>query len=474
MNIRLTFTIIVSKFVIKACRLFRTGGTSLPGEIARKLYPDIVKIITKGFNTIMVTGTNGKTTTTRIIGQILGENKIEYITNKSGANLVDGVTTTFLDSVDIHGRSTISTALIEIDEAAFDRMTDYLQPNILVVTNFFRDQLDRYGELYSTLNRVKSGIEKSPNVKLILNADDSLCASIGNELVRDTIYFGMASDSYSFIEETSNSDAAFCIYCKGKYEYSFKSYGHLGGFKCPDCSYERPSTLVTCSKIDELSSSQSRIQFNINASNNIDKTNATDSERFDYCAKINLPGLYNVYNALAALACGHEMGLPVEKSIAALDNFECGFGRMETINTEGKSLRVILVKNPTGFNQVLNYLLTEDKTFQLAFIINDKIADGRDISWLWDVEFEKLELFQERIGNIYTSGLRAADMAVRLKYAGIYTNKITSITNYSELINAALANTKEGHNFYILPTYTAMLEIRKELKQKFKLKEFWK
>jgi UDP-N-acetylmuramyl tripeptide synthase len=147
---------------------------------------------------------------------------------------------------------------------------------------------------------------------------------------------------------------------------------------------------------------------------------------------------------------------------------------METINTENKSIRVILVKNPTGFNQVLNYLLTEDKSFQLAFIINDKIADGTDISWLWDVDFEKLQSIQGQIDNIYTSGLRAEDMALRLKYAGVYTDKIDIVKNYNDLITLALSRAAEGHNFYILPTYTAMLEIRKHLKLKFGLKEFWK
>jgi lipid II isoglutaminyl synthase (glutamine-hydrolysing) len=195
MRIRLSITIIISKFIIKACRLIKLGGTSLPGEIARKIYPGIVREVTKDFNIIMVTGTNGKTTTTRIIGQILTENGIKYISNKSGANLVDGITTTFIQAVDIWGKCDSKTALIEIDEAAFDKMTNYVEPDILVVTNFFRDQLDRFGELYTTLKRVKSGIEKSKKAKLILNADDSLCASIGTDIKRDVIYFGMGIDS---------------------------------------------------------------------------------------------------------------------------------------------------------------------------------------------------------------------------------------------------------------------------------------
>lgn len=464
MNLRLTLTIAISKLIIKACRLTNWGGTTLPGKIARKIYPDIVKAITEDFKTIMVTGTNGKTTTTRIIGQILEENGIEYITNKSGANLVGGIITTFIDSVDIHGKCHAKTALIEIDEAAFHAMSSFLEPDILVVTNFFRDQLDRYGELYTTLNGVKSGIQKSQKTRLILNADDSLCTSLGKDTDKEVLYFGMNSDAHPGIEEATNSDALFCIYCKSKYEYSSRVYGHLGGFKCPSCGYQRPETSISCTKVTELTSSYSAMQFSIESS----------VVENDFHARVNLPGLYNIYNALAAVSCGHLLKLPVENTIKALDSFECGFGRMETINTAGRNIKVILVKNPTGFNQVLNYLLTEDQNMQLAFLINDKLADGTDISWLWDVDFEKLQKVQEKLDNIYTAGIRAEDMAVRLKYAGIFTDKINIIKDYSELINTGLSRTASGHNFYILPTYTAMLEIRKILKGKFGLKEFWK
>jgi len=303
----------------------------------------------------------------------------------------------------------------------------------------------------------------------------------------------MAPEASKSVDESINSDATFCIYCKSRYEYSYRVYGHLGGFKCPNCGYEHPSTLITCTNIDELTSSYSRISFSI-PQPEINKFKINDEfqsiaikeneccendiqnniSQLNYSAKINLPGLYNIYNSLGAFACGHLLNLPVENSIKAMDSFECGFGRMETINTDGKSIRVILVKNPTGFNQVLNFLFTEDKNFQLAFLINDKIADGTDISWLWDVDFEKLQSVQGNIDNIYTSGLRAQDMSVRLKYAGIYSDKIDIEMNYGELIKKALSRTEAGHNFYILPTYTAMLEIRKHLKLKFGLKEFWK
>lgn len=467
MNLRLVFTIVITKILILALRLLRSGGTTLPGKAAYKIYPDIIKVISKNFKIIMVTGTNGKTTTTRIIGQMLKENGNLYVTNKSGANLVSGVLTTLIEAVDMFGKSKASTALIEVDEAAFNRITDFVQPDIIVVTNFFRDQLDRYGELYTTLNGVRSGIQKSPNSRLILNADDSLCASLGKDVPQEVLYYGFDSQAYESPEKSINSDAVFCLYCKSKYDYSNRIYGHLGGFVCNTCGYRRPEPKVTCVKVEELNSSYSNVLFSLNSHEN-------GKEPVTINAKINLPGLYNIYNALAATSCGCLLNIPEEILVKSLESFECGFGRMETIVTQGKKIKLILVKNPTGFNQVLNYLLTEDKNMQIAFIINDKLADGTDISWLWDVDFEKLCEVQEIAGTFYTSGIRAEDMAVRLKYAGIYSNKIKIEKNFEELINSGLSNIETGQSFYILPTYTSMLEIRSFLKKKYGLKEFWK
>lgn len=467
MNIRLIFTIIVAKTLVFILRILKSGGTTLPGKIARKLYPDIIKVISKDYKIIMVTGTNGKTTTTRIIGEILKVNNQQYISNKSGANLFGGIVTTFIDSVDLHGRAKAPIALIEVDEAAFNVVTDYIEPDILVVTNFFRDQLDRFGELYSTLNSVKSGINKSRKTKLVLNADDSLCASLGADTDKEVIYYGFANEAYIPKEELGNSDAMFCIFCKTRYDYESHVYGHLGHFICSSCGYRRPHAQIICEKVVELNTSYSNAIFSI-------APEGSEQENKVIQAKINLPGLYNIYNALAAAACGAVLELPSANLVEALENFESGFGRMETITTKRKNIKLILVKNPTGFNQVLSFLMTEEKNMQIAFLINDKLADGTDISWLWDVDFEMLEEAQKKIDNFYVSGIRAEDMAVRLKYAGIYSSKIHIIKKYEELLAKGLSNTEEGQSFYILPTYTAMLDIRKLLKKKYGLKEFWK
>lgn len=464
MNLRLTSAIAVAKITILLLRLVKRGGTTLPGKIAGKICPGIAGIIGSKFKVIMVTGTNGKTTTTRIIGRILEENGIPYITNRSGANLVSGVTTTFIESVNLRGISKCSTALIEIDEAAFKSISNHLNPDILVVNNFFRDQLDRYGELYTTLKGVKAGLEQSSKTRLILNADDSLCASLGQDYPREILYFGFDSHAHSSMEEGENSDASFCIYCKTRYQYENHVYGHLGGFLCPSCGYRKPATGLTCCKVEELTTTYSDIRFSI----------GEDCSKNSYHAKVNLPGLYNIYNALAALSCAVMLELDIEKSIGAVASFQSGFGRMESIPVDGRNIRLILVKNPTGFNQVLNFLLTEEGSIQLAFILNDNLADGTDISWLWDVDFEKLAPIDDRIESLYASGVRGEDMALRLKYAGLSTGKMSIVKDYDRLLDEGLASTPMGGTFYILPTYTAMLDIRETLSARYGLKAFWK
>lgn len=466
MSIRKTIAIIIAKILIKILRLIGRGGTTLPGKVAMKICPDIAVKITAGFNIIMVTGTNGKTTTSRIISRILEENGIEHISNKSGANLVSGVISIFIENVDFFGKSSINTALIEIDEAAFQKISQVIEPKVLVVTNFFRDQLDRYGELYTTLNGVKKGISNFKNTTIVLNADDSLCASIGHDTDIKILYYGVSQGAAEDPSSIESSDAAFCIYCKTKYEYSYNIYGHLGGFTCPGCGYKRPSADVQCISIKSLTDTHSIISLSfLNAANEPETTENV---------KVNLPGLYNIYNALAGAACGHALGLPSFSTVKALSSFQSGFGRMETIHHNGKYIKVILVKNPTGFNQVLNYLSTCSTGTGISFLINDNLADGTDISWLWDVDFEKLTLFEERIKFLYTSGQRAEDMAVRLKYAGLNLSQIDIIKDYSRLLDVSLSNIEEGGTLYLLPTYTAMLEIREILKKRFNLKDFWK
>lgn len=440
------------------CRLFQHAGTSLPGKVALKFDPRILTKLSKDQFVIMVTGTNGKTTTTGMISRILSEAGMKHIVNKSGANLIGGIASAFIDSADVMGRSAGDIALIEVDEATVSKVADSLQPDVLVVTNFFRDQLDRYGELYAVVNKIRTGIEKFSKVKLVLNADDPLCASLGMGPMRETVYFGVEPGATAPAAEQNVSTASYCPFCQNKYEFSYRVLGHLGGYKCPVCGFERPRPQIGCTKVQEMNPESSTVWFEAGGSKSI--------------VKIGVPGLFNVYNALAAAACGHVLGLQPEKTVKAFERFESCFGRMETIRTgDGKRIMLILAKNPAGFNQILVYLSMAEKQAAVSFVINDRVQDGRDISWLWDVDFERIDSLKSGRSKLYASGTRAEDIALRLKYAGIPTEKIDVYKKYRELIDAGLASIMTGQTFYIVATYSAMMDIRRILKHRYTLKE---
>jgi len=459
-RLRIGIAIIVTKFLVFVLRLLGRGGTSLPGKAALKIYPELLSVLSDRFRVIMITGTNGKTTTSRIVAGMLDQAGIRYVSNKSGANLSSGIATTIVSALSLSGKPLVRTVLLETDEAAFRTVAPMLKPEIAIVTNFFRDQLDRYGELYTTLNNVREGIKGTPETRLILNADDSLCASLGRDVPNQVIYFGLGDNVYPEDFVKANTDAAFCINCKSRYDYISSSFGHLGHFRCPSCGYERPGAQIECTQILEYDNLSSTIEIR------------TPSGKIT--AKLALPGLYNIYNALAGTAVGHLLELGENDLVRVLEGFECGFGRMESFEAEGRTFRMILVKNPTGFNQVLRYLMTQADKCVIAFIINDRIADGTDISWLWDVDFEILSFILKKVRKFYVSGIRAEDMAVRLKYAGVPQDSIFIEHDGNKLINSMIEASGEKENLYILPTYTAMLDIRKTLRERFNLKEFWK
>ncbi len=466
MKFRFIFALLAGKIAIKLCRLFSLGGTTLPGKMTLKIFPGILTRMSKDCRIILVTGTNGKTTTSRIISRILEDNGIRHMANKSGANLLSGVTSTFLEATSFTGKRNCDTALLEVDEAAVNVICGHIKPEIVVVTNFFRDQLDRYGELYTTVANVRAAIARHEDSTVILNADDSLCASLSTLPAGRIIYYGVNECAVAGIDTTEiksvNSDAKFCIRCKTEYVYDFRIYGHLGAFRCPGCGFVRPIPDIACTSFIHRGDDGSEIQIGYK-----------ESERTLY-ARVALPGLYNIYNAMAAFTVGHALGLAPERTVPALAAFECGFGRMESISAENRIIRLILVKNPAGFNQVIEFLVGSGNRLNIAFLLNDRIADGTDVSWIWDVDMERLADPEVNIQNIYASGNRAEDIALRLKYAGINQNRIAIQKDYAILLSGMLSSAEEGQVIYILPTYTAMLDIRKILRKKYKIREFWR
>ena len=455
MRIRVFLAVSACRMTIKLLRLLGRGGTAIPGKIALKICPNLLGYLAKDVNCVIITGTNGKTTSSRIVEEIFVKSGASFFANRSGANLINGITSIFIENATLTGKPKKEYAVIECDEAASKEVCRLVNPKFILVTNVFRDQLDRYGEVTHTLENILIGIKNSPNALVCLNADCSLTASIAEQIPNKVIYFGIDVPIYQNpVNEVS--DAPHCIKCKHEYQYKYKTFGHLGGFYCPNCGYERPITQVSVTEI---------------LCNGLNFTSVRMSvfgETEDIT--INLPGGYNIYNAVGAVALSEAIGFNRATTKDAIASFSCGFGRMEEFDLGGHTARIILVKNPAGCNQVLNYLtsLTENTVFVCC--LNDNSADGKDVSWIWDVNFEKLAEMNELIPLIYVSGIRSGDMAVRLKYAGIDECKLKVFDDYDSLISAM---SKQNLPIIIMPTYTAMMDLRAKMSAIFGGKEFW-
>lgn len=455
MKIKVFLAVTACKLSIKLLRLVGRGGTAIPGKIAIRICPDLLQYLAKDVNCIIVTGTNGKTTSSRIIEEIFIKSGESYFANRSGANLINGITSIFIENASLTGKSKKSNAVIECDEAASKEVCRLINPAVVLVTNVFRDQLDRFGEVSGTLQNILIGIKNSPSATVCLNADCSLTASIAEKIPNKIIFYGVDVPIYKNpVEEVS--DAPHCIKCKHEYEYSYRTFGHLGGFYCPDCGYKRPDTQVSVTEILNTGLSSTEVRVRV-------------FDEYDEIT-INLPGGYNIYNAIAALSVSEALGFERFAAKNAIASFDCGFGRMEQFDLGAHSARIILVKNPAGCNQVLNYLATLSEKTIFVCCLNDNSADGKDVSWIWDVNFEKLNDMIDLIPEIYVSGIRSGDMAVRLKYAGIDEDKLRVFDDYDDLIKAMA---KQLLPVIIMPTYTAMMDLRAKMSAVFGGKDFW-
>lgn len=454
MMIRVMLSILACKLCRRALRLLGRGGTDFPGRVALKLCPNVLGVLAKNVTTVLVTGTNGKTTTSRMIEQVLADAGISYFANKSGANLLSGVTAEFAAHSTLTGKCKYDYALIEADEAAFKAISRFVDARVVAVTNVFRDQLDRYGEVSHTLDNIRIGISHSKHAVLCLNADDSLSGSLGEGVDNQVLYYGVDTPIYK-TRVAELSDAPYCLHCKHAYVYDYVTYGHLGGYRCPNCGYRRPTPQVSVAKVLVSDAQCSKVEF------------ALDGKTVP--ATINLPGGYNIYNAATAMAVAQALELDAKRAAQSLGSFSCGFGRMERFDIRGASLRMILIKNPAGCNQVLNFLTDTAEPFVFVACLNDRAQDGKDVSWIWDVDFERL-VAMEQLEKIVVSGVRADDMAMRFKYAGMPTDRIEVIRDYSQLVKSLI---QEDKPVYIMPTYTAMLGLRGVISKEYGFKAFW-
>ena len=456
LKMKMILALLAGRAVRLLSRLLHRGGTDMPGRVALKICPELLRLLASEVKSLAITGTNGKTTSARMVEEAFREQGLSYLANRSGANLISGITTEFLMNADWRGRPRKEYAIIECDEAAAKKVFGQLGPRAVLVTNLFRDQLDRYGEVTHTLANIREAMRGAPEALLCLNADCSLTASLAGDLPNKVVWYGVDEGAAPSRPQPAISDATHCIRCKTEYTYSYVTYGHLGGFRCPACGYARPKADVAVTEVVEQRADGSSVVVDLPCGRR-----AVD---------INLPAMYNIYNAVGALTAATAIGVDPDTAIAALGRFSCGFGRMEQFKLGQKGARMMLVKNPAGCNQVLEFLETIRDPFVLVACLNDRFADGTDISWIWDADFEVLGRLGSRLRRVIVSGDRAADMRVRIKYAGVPAERIELLRDYEALVRE-LEKTEEP--VFLMPTYTAMLELRQTVIRHVGGSDFW-
>jgi lipid II isoglutaminyl synthase (glutamine-hydrolysing) len=440
-----------------ARRAGRGGGTSLPGKVLIALEPDAIAELAGRLKrgSVVVSATNGKTTTAAMIASVLEQAGVSLVHNRAGANMAGGVASTLLSAARSGGRISGEIGLFEVDEFWLDRVTAQLRPRAILLCNLFRDQLDRYGELETIADRWADVVSTlPPTARLVLNADDPLIADLGRG-AENVTYFGVEDPSMATTEMQHASDSKHCRRCGAAYVYEAVYLGHLGRYRCPCCGQERPAPSIAAEqiKLDGTRGAGFKLRM---------PTGSID-------VSLPLPGLYNIYNALGAAALCVELEAAPATVASGLERVAAAFGRAERLRIGDIEVSILLVKNPAGANEVLRTLTLEQGELDLLAVLNDRTADGKDISWVWDADFEVLA---SRVGTVTCAGTRAAELALRLKYAGVPVQRMRVTPGLADAFDRAIADARSGRLF-VLPTYTALLELREELAARGHLPRFW-
>ena len=427
------------------------GGTTVPGKLLWKLDPDAIDALAGRLplGSALVSATNGKTTTAAMTAEILSPT-VRLAHNNSGANLVSGVASTLLSAGDA------DLGLFEVDEGALTEVAQRLRPRALCLGNLFRDQLDRYGELELVAARWRRAVrELSPEAALVVNGDDPQVGDLARER-EDAIVFGLDDPRHAHLELQHAADSKWCVRCGTAYVYSAAYVGHLGDYRCPACGHGRPKLDVVARHV-ELGGLE-RVEFDLVLGNETRRV------------RLRVPGIYNVYNALAAASLARALGGTTDEIERGLETFSAAFGRFERIPIEQKSLLMLLIKNPAGANEAIRTLVAGGTPKLLLIALNDGIADGRDVSWIWDVDFEPL---LDGLERLVATGDRAAELALRFKYAGFPERSIEVVPELDAGLDRALAATPERGELVALPTYTAMLALRGIVGRRGYVKPYW-
>jgi len=427
------------------------GGTTIPGKLLSKLDPGAIDRLAARLplGTALVSATNGKTTTAAMAAEILRP-RLRLAHNRAGANLVSGVASTLLDA------SGAELGLFEVDEGALPEVARRVRPRVLCLGNLFRDQLDRYGELELVADRWRSAVSSlGARTTVVVNADDPVVGDLAASPAR-SVTFGLDDPGHARPSLQHAADSKYCVRCGTPYDYAAAYVGHLGDYACPKCGHRRPPLDVAARAIELEGLERSTFELALGG----------DRRR----VRVPLPGLYNVYNAVAAAALSRQLGASADEIVAGLARFSAAFGRAERIDVAGKRLLMLLVKNPAGANEAVRTLVAAGAPSVAVIALNDAIADGQDVSWIWDVDFEPLI---GGLARLVASGSRAPELALRFKYGGLDADAIDVVPGLDTALDRGLELTPPGGQLVVLPTYTAMLALRKIVGERGYVRPYW-
>lgn len=447
MDLRLYLAIIIGKLIVFVIKLTGGGATAAPGLVALMIDPALVNKLAKKlkYGSIVLSGTNGKTTTARLTFDLLSA-KFNVIHNRAGSNLLRGIASSLIAKTSLWGKLQADLGLWEVDEATLPEAIVNTKPKVITLLNLFRDQLDRYGEVDTIRNCWQNALTKlSKNTTLILNADDPGISILANSHKGEVLFFGVNDKTLDLPQISHVADIKHCLKCGSNLKYTTLLSAHMGHYRCPDCNFKRPKPAIAATNLKFKPAFATSINLTINHKL--------------LTINYSLPGLYNVYNVLAATSIADELKIDHAKIKEKIESFSAAFGRFQSVLIRNRSVIIFLIKNPTGANEVIRTIATKNK-ISLLVILNDNIADGRDVSWIWDTNWETLA---SKIQNLAVSGTRAWDLATRLKYAGIKLSKNNVYENISYSIGKSLENMSIKDTLLILPTYTAMLKVQRTL-----------
>jgi lipid II isoglutaminyl synthase (glutamine-hydrolysing) len=444
--------IAAARLAARLSRLLGTGGgTTVPGKLLATIDPGAVDRLAARLplGSAVLSATNGKTTTAAMAAEVLGP-RVRLAHNRSGANLVSGVASTLL------AESDAELGLFEVDEGAFPEIARRVKPRVVCLGNLFRDQLDRYGELELIAERWRAAVRDLPvDTALVVNGDDPQVGDLARERP-GSLVFGIDDPRHGTTSLPHAADSKWCIVCGRPYAYAAAYVGHLGDYRCDACGHARPplDVLARDIRLDGLDG----VDF--------DLVLREGSRRI----RLGLPGLYNVYNAVAAGSLALACGATMEEVASGLERFSAAFGRFERIEVGGKSVLVLLIKNPAGANEAVRTLVAGGAPRVAVIALNDAIADGRDVSWIWDVDFEPLFAGLYRL---VASGERAAELALRAKYGGFAEPDLDVEPDLARALDRGLELTPDGGQLVVLPTYTAMLALREIVAERGFVRPYW-